>query len=74
VNFIFEWKSKLQKFLLEFEHAKDIDGILVCGSYITGSPTNHSDLDVHIILADDVDYRQRGNRIIDGLLGVFQML
>ena len=66
--FIFDWKNKLDKFLNEFEHTKDIDGVLVCGSYITGNPTNHSDLDVHIILESSVDYRQRGNKIVDGLL------
>ena len=62
------WEEKLNIFLSGFEHAKDIDGILVCGSYITGNPSNHSDLDVHIILDDNVGYRERGNRIIDGLL------
>lgn len=62
------WKDKLNVFLSEFEHINDVVGILVCGSYITGNPSNHSDLDVHIILDNSVDYRERGNRIIDGLL------
>jgi len=62
------WRKKLDVFLENFEHAADIIGILVCGSYITGNPTNHSDLDVHLILNNNVNYRQRGNKIIDGLL------
>jgi hypothetical protein len=63
-----DWKVKLDKFLFEWEYMEDTIGILVCGSFITGEPSAHSDLDVHIILSNDVDYRERGNRIIDGLL------
>ena len=63
-----EWRTKLDTFLLDFVHTNDIIGILVCGSYITGNPSNHSDLDVHIVLDDNVNYRERGNRIIDGFL------
>ena len=62
------WRSKFETFLADFEHANDITGILVCGSYVTGSPTNHSDLDVHILLDEAVNYRERGNRIVDDLL------
>lgn len=62
------WKEKLNVFLENFEYKNDIVGILVCGSYITGNPSSHSDLDVHIILNENVNYRERGNKIIDGLL------
>lgn len=62
------WKTKLDIFMKDFEHTKDAVGILACGSYITGHPTAHSDLDVHIVLNNHVNYRERGNRIIDGLL------
>ena len=62
------WRDKLDIFLADFEHTKDIAGILVCGSYITGNPTGHSDLDVHLVLDERVGYRERGNRIVDGLL------
>lgn len=62
------WEEKLSKFLDDFAYKDDVVGVLVCGSYITGNPSNHSDLDVHIILRDDVDYRERGNKIVDGLL------
>lgn len=63
-----KWEEKLNKFIDNFEYIDDVIGILVCGSYITGSPSKHSDLDVHLILDDKVDYRQRGNKIVDGLL------
>ncbi|MCL2168655.1 MAG: nucleotidyltransferase domain-containing protein [Defluviitaleaceae bacterium] len=62
------WESKLEKFLAGFEHLDDVVGILVCGSYVTGGPTAHSDLDVHLVLREDADFRERGNRIVDGLL------
>lgn len=63
-----DWESKLDKFLENFEHKQDLIGIIVCGSYITGNPSNHSDLDVHLLLNDTCEYRERGNRVIDGLL------
>jgi len=43
-------------------------GALVCGSYVTGHPSERSDIDVHIILLNDVTWRERGNQIIDGFL------
>ena len=63
-----DWQKSLNTFLSDFEHMADVIGVLVCGSYVTGSPTAHSDLDVHIILSSDVSYRERGNKIVDGLL------
>ena len=62
------WEEKLNKFLENWEYMNDTIGILVCGSYITGNPSTHSDLDVHIILNENVNYRERGNKIVDGLL------
>ncbi len=63
-----KWEEKLNVFLENFEYKGDIVGVLACGSYITGNPSSHSDLDVHIILNENVNYRERGNKIIDGLL------
>jgi len=62
------WKDKLDKFIENFAYKDDVVGILVCGSFVTGNPTLRSDLDVHIILDEAVEYRERGNKIIDGLL------
>lgn len=62
------WDEKLQLFLKDWQYHDHTIGILVCGSYITGSPSSHSDLDVHMILEESVDFRERGNRYIDGLL------
>ena len=63
-----DWKAKLDIFLSDFEHRDDIVGVMACGSYVTGSPSNHSDLDVHLVLDNMVEYRERGNKIVDGLL------
>lgn len=63
-----EIEAKLQKFLDGFEHKADVVGVLVCGSYVTGHPNSHSDLDVHLLLNKKCKYRERGNRIVDGLL------
>jgi predicted nucleotidyltransferase len=62
------WQEKLDIFTKDFEHMPSVIGILVCGSYITGSPTNHSDLDVHMVLDNSVNFRESGNKVIDGLL------
>lgn len=62
------WKEKLNKFIDTLDYKDDIIGVLACGSYITGNPSSHSDLDVHIILKDEVKYRERGNKFISGLL------
>lgn len=40
------WREKLEKFLNDFKYKDDVIGVLACGSYITGKPTSHSDLDV----------------------------
>lgn len=67
--FIMEkWEIALQKFIKKWENKKEVIGALVCGSYITGNPGKHSDIDVQIILDSNVSWRERGNEIIDGIL------
>jgi len=62
------WESKLNQFLTTFAYKDDMIGVLACGSYITGAPTKHSDLDVHIVLKSSCNYRVKLNRYVDGLL------
>jgi len=66
--FMQEWKIALEEFLKDWKIRNDVVGALVCGSYITGNPSKRSDIDVHILLSDDVEWRERGNRIINGFL------
>jgi hypothetical protein len=50
------------------KNRKEVVGAVVCGSYITGNPSKHSDVDVQILLDKKVKWRERGNKIIDGVL------
>ena len=62
------WKNALQKFIQKWESKKEVIGALVCGSYITGNPSNHSDLDIEILLKSKTPWTESGNEIIDGFL------
>jgi len=58
----------VDKFLEQWGHKKDIVGAIICGSYVTGNPTKHSDIDLQILLDKKVKWRERGNKIVDGFL------
>ncbi|MFT4311466.1 MAG: nucleotidyltransferase domain-containing protein [Candidatus Woesearchaeota archaeon] len=62
------WEIATNKFLEDWKNKKDVIGIIICGSYITGNPSKHSDVDIQIILDNKVNYRERGNKIINGML------
>jgi hypothetical protein len=62
------WRAALERFLEEWPYLNELQGVLVCGSYITGNPSEHSDIDVHLVLNEGEEWRERGNRIIDGYL------
>ncbi|PZE21101.1 nucleotidyltransferase domain-containing protein [Paenibacillus xerothermodurans] len=63
-----EWERAVDIFLRDWRSKPEVIGAMVCGSYITGNPSPRSDIDVHIILSDAVDWRERGNRICRGFL------
>jgi predicted nucleotidyltransferase len=63
-----KWRKALSKFIEPWEKRKEVVGALVCGSYVTGNPSRHSDIDVQILLDRSVRWRERGNKIIDGFL------
>lgn len=62
------WEIAVEQFLFTWNENADVVGALVCGSYITGEPTNRSDIDIHIVLSDEANWRERGNCIINGLV------
>lgn len=62
------WEAALHEFLKDWKDRNDVIGLLACGSYITGGPSSHSDIDLHVILAEGTDWRERGNRVINGFL------
>ncbi|KKI90074.1 DNA polymerase [Bacillus sp. SA1-12] len=63
-----KWEKALHKFLKEWIDRNDVIAALVCGSYVTGNPTKRSDIDVHILLSDEANWRERGNKQIDKYL------
>lgn len=62
------WEIALHKFLRGWENKKEVVGAIACGSYVTGNPSAHSDIDLHLILKKETKWRERGNVIIDGIL------
>lgn len=63
-----KWEKALNQFLANWKYREEVIAAMVCGSYITGDASKRSDVDVHIILTDAVDWRERGNEYIDGIL------
>ncbi|MBT6604879.1 hypothetical protein HOB36_07315 [Candidatus Bathyarchaeota archaeon] len=61
-----DWEIALLSFLKPWKNRQEVIGFLVCGSYITGKPSKHSDIDLHIITSHDTDWRERGSKFIDG--------
>ncbi|MSR86049.1 nucleotidyltransferase domain-containing protein [Candidatus Woesearchaeota archaeon] len=55
-------------FLESWKTKKKVIGALVCGSYVTGKPSEHSDIDLHIILSHKTSWRERGNVYVNGYL------
>ncbi len=59
---------KIKKFLDNYAHILDVVGVLACGSYITGHPNKHSDLDLQLVLDSKCDYKEQGTRVVDGVI------
>lgn len=62
------WEVALDKFLAPWRKNKEVVGALVCGSFVMGNPTKHSDIDLHIVLSEKAKWRERGNEVVDGFL------
>jgi hypothetical protein len=62
------WEEAVTTFIDSWKSNNEVVAALVCGSYVTGKPSTHSDIDIHIILNDEVEWRERGNRYVDGFL------
>lgn len=62
------WETALDDFLKKWKHREEVNGMLVCGSYVTGKPSKRSDIDVHIIISDECGWRERGNQYVSGFL------
>ncbi len=63
-----DWKRALERFMGEWRKRDFVEAALLTGSYAVGLETERSDVDVYIVLSNDVDWRERGNVVIDGIL------
>ena len=61
-------KNIIDIFLIDWIIKDEVEVVFICGSYVTGNPTSHSDIDIYMITNDSQKIRQRGNKIIDGVL------
>ena len=62
-----DFQKACQQFVAIQQQDKDIIGIIVTGSYIHGNLNENSDIDIHLILNEKCEYRERGNTWIDGI-------
>lgn len=62
------WKQALDKFIKKWKKKRNVIGAVATGSYALGTATKYSDIDVHIILSNKVNYRERGNKRVNGFV------
>jgi predicted nucleotidyltransferase len=63
-----EIDKSIAKFLASWKKKPGYLGALLAGSYAVGTQNEFSDIDIHIIFAKDVNWRERGNVKLDGYL------
>lgn len=56
-----------QAYIDQTKLESDVIGIIVSGSIVQSRLDKNSDIDIHVILKPDSDYRERGNTWIDGV-------
>lgn len=62
------WHEALEDFLEKWRNLDYVEGAIVTGSQVMGTATPSSDVDVHIILSPAINWRERGNELINGIL------
>ena len=63
-----KWELALNKFLEQYINEDYFLGAILTGSYATGNNSVNSDIDVFIVTKDSTNWRERGNKLIDGYL------
>ncbi|MCL2574456.1 MAG: nucleotidyltransferase domain-containing protein [Defluviitaleaceae bacterium] len=61
-----KWEQAARKFIEICNFRDDIETVFLTGSHAFGNADEFSDIDLYIVLSDSVDYRERGNKRIDG--------
>ena len=61
------YKEASKAFIDREKLNEDVIGIIVAGSIVHSRLDKNSDIDIHVILGPDCDYRERGNTWIDGI-------
>lgn len=62
------WKSAALDFLKHIPFRDDIEAAFLTGSYAVGNSDIHSDIDLYIVLNDNIAWRERGNKRVNGFL------
>lgn len=62
------WQKALDKFLEKYKNEDWFEGAVLCGSYASGNQNEFSDIDVHILINDKENWRERGVVKTDGFL------
>ena len=55
-----KWEKALHQFLKKYKTKPYFEGALLCGSYATNNQNQFSDIDVHILISDNQNWRERG--------------
>lgn len=63
-----KWKMAVEEFLQPYINKDYFVGAILTGSYATGNNHADSDIDLFIITKDTTDWRERGNRLINGMM------
>jgi hypothetical protein len=63
-----KWEVAARDFIDSCNFKNDIVTVFLSGSYAFGNADDFSDIDLFIILSDEVNYRERGNKRVNGLL------
>jgi len=63
-----KWERVARSFIDSCSFKDDIEAVFLTGSHVFGNADEFSDIDLYIILSDSVDWRERGNKRVDGML------
>ena len=63
-----KWQIAVDKFLADYINEDFFIGAILTGSYATGNNDVNSDVDIFIVTKDSTDWRERGNRLLDGVM------